>query len=88
MKCNRHICSGAYANNMKCIYTSVPGYIHICSEFTDMCNDVGSICRLQWICNGTHVQGGRHFCSGVFDSNVECMYKGSPGNTVGCSEFT
>ena len=26
-QCGRHICSGAYTNNMKCTYTRAPGHI-------------------------------------------------------------
>ena len=30
---DRHISSGGYSNNVKCMYTSVPGHIVDCSEF-------------------------------------------------------
>ena len=30
---SRHICSRTYANNVKCIYTSVPGHIADSNEF-------------------------------------------------------
>ena len=30
--CGRHICSGAYANNVKFMFTGVSGYIVGCSE--------------------------------------------------------
>ena len=33
VQCGRHISSGAYTNNVKCLYTSVPDYIIDCSEF-------------------------------------------------------
>ena len=33
MKYVRHICSGAYANNVKCMYTSAYGDNMECSEF-------------------------------------------------------
>ena len=33
VQCGRHICSGAYANNVNYINTSVPGHIVYCSEF-------------------------------------------------------
>ena len=36
VQCGRHICSGAYANNVKCMYTSAPGHIVDCSEFICM----------------------------------------------------
>ena len=26
VQCGRHICSGAYASNVKCMYTSAPGH--------------------------------------------------------------
>ena len=29
----KHICSGAYANNVECMHTSVSGHIVDCSEF-------------------------------------------------------
>ena len=32
-ECGRYICSGVYANNVKCLYTSVTGHIVKCSEF-------------------------------------------------------
>ena len=31
--CGKHICSGAYANNVKYMYTSVSCHIVDCSEF-------------------------------------------------------
>ena len=31
--CDRDICSGAYANNMRCMYTSVFGNIANCSKY-------------------------------------------------------
>ena len=33
MLCGRHICSGAYAINVECVHTNVPGLIVLCSEF-------------------------------------------------------
>ena len=32
-QCSRHICSGSYASNVKCMFTSVPGHIIDCSDF-------------------------------------------------------
>ena len=34
MRCDRHICSGVYANNVKCIYTSALGHNVDCNDFT------------------------------------------------------
>ena len=31
--CGRHFCSGTFANNVKCMFTSVSGHIVDCSEF-------------------------------------------------------
>ena len=31
--CNRHICLGESASNMKCVHTSVPSLIVGCSDF-------------------------------------------------------
>ena len=33
MQCGKHTCSGVYANDVKCMYTSVSGHIVDCSEF-------------------------------------------------------
>ena len=33
VKCGRHICSGAYISNIRCIYTSTPAHIIDCIEF-------------------------------------------------------
>ena len=41
IQCDRHICSGEYASDVKCMYTSVPGLIMDCSEFIrDMYTDL------------------------------------------------
>ena len=32
-QCGRHVCSGAYVNNVKCTYTSVPGQILDWNDF-------------------------------------------------------
>ena len=31
--CGKYICSGGYTNDVKCLYTSVPGHIVDCSGF-------------------------------------------------------
>ena len=33
VQCGMHICAGAYANIVKCMYSSVPGHIVDCIEF-------------------------------------------------------
>ena len=33
LECGRSICSQAYASNVTCMYTSIPGHIIDCSEF-------------------------------------------------------
>ena len=32
VQCGRHICSGAYANNVKCMCSSVHGHVVDCGE--------------------------------------------------------
>ena len=34
VQCGRHICIGAYDNNVKCMYSNAPGHIVDCIEFT------------------------------------------------------
>ena len=33
VQCGRHICSGAYVSNVKCMYTTSSGHIVDCSEY-------------------------------------------------------
>ena len=33
MRCGKHICSGAYANNVKCMHSIAPDCTADCSEF-------------------------------------------------------
>ena len=33
VQCGRHICSGTYVSNVKCMYISAPGHIVNCIEF-------------------------------------------------------
>ena len=33
VQCGKHICSGVYANNVKCMYTSASGHVFECTEF-------------------------------------------------------
>ena len=62
MWCSRHICSGAYANNMKCTYTTTCGHIVDCKEFIwgiyiDTVVSCGHV--LMGTC-GLHVEFERH----------------------------
>ena len=42
VQCGRHICSGAYTNDVKCMYTSAAGYTVHCSEFIEgIYTDIG-----------------------------------------------
>ena len=48
--------------------------------FNSCVHNVGSICRLHYKCSVTFVQCNRHICSGIYASNVECMYTSAPGH--------
>ena len=70
----------AYTCHLRCIFVPETYFAVVCLIFVavywflvDMCRNVGSICTLQHNYSGTHLQCGRHICSGVYANNVECM---------------
>ena len=50
--------------------------------FTGMCNNVGSICRVQLTCSCTDVQCGRYSCLWTYANNVKCMCTSVSGHIV------
>ena len=59
----RHICSGAYANNVKCMYTSVSSHIVDCSGSTrGMYTDIVVSC--------THEKCGIHVVFVAFEGHI------------------
>ena len=59
-KCGGHICSGAYANNVKCMYTSAPGHVDsnefLLGTYIDM---VASYLHMKYL---AYVAFERHIC--------------------------
>ena len=51
MQCGRHICSGALASNVKCMYTSAHGHIIDYSELIlGIYTDIAVSCMHELIC--------------------------------------
>ena len=49
--CGRHYCSGVYANNVKCMYTSASDHIVDCSMFIwGIYTDIAVSCAYELIC--------------------------------------
>ena len=73
VQCDMYICSGAYANNMKCMYTRVPGHIVDCSGLIwGICTDIEMVyVDMNWLACVAYVvfEGHISFCC-VNDNNM------------------